>query len=134
MLKRTLRIDCNLPLDLVDNDLYDAIQRLAPFGMGNPEPTFVSKKVVIDDMRLVGRENKHLKLVFSCHPEASAEGSHEILRSTQNDKRRIGGIAFGMGERSSEFNIGDKVDIVYTVDENSWNGNKRLQLKIKDIR
>jgi len=38
-----------------------------------------------------------------------------------------------MGERSTDFHIGDKVDVVYTVSEDSWNGSKRVQLKIKDI-
>lgn len=49
-------------------------------------------------------------------------------------------IAFGMGERASEFHIADKGDIVYTIDEDRWlaraelGGNKRLQLKIKDMK
>ena len=43
------------------------------------------------------------------------------------------GIAFGMGERAKEFHIGDEVDVVYTISQDEWNGNKRLQLKIKDL-
>ena len=117
-LTRTLKIDCEIPMDFVNENMYEAIQNLSPFGMGNPEPTFVSRKVLIEDMRLVGRENKHLKLQFMIH----------------NSKFIIQGIAFGMGERASEFHIGDKVDVVYTIDENVWNGNKSLQLKVKDIR
>jgi single-stranded-DNA-specific exonuclease len=133
-LTRTLRIDCELPLSAIDSKLYQEIQKLVPFGMGNPEPTFVTKGVTIEDMRLVGAERKHIKFVFSCHPEASAEGSQEILRSAQNDKRRIDGIAFGMGERANKLHIGDKVDVAYTIDEDTWNGNERLQLKVKDMK
>ncbi|MBF8250187.1 MAG: putative single-strand DNA-specific exonuclease, single-stranded-DNA-specific exonuclease [Candidatus Levybacteria bacterium] len=116
LLTRSLKIDCELPLSLINLNLYDALQELAPFGMGNPEPTFISKKVIVDDVRLVGMEGKHLKLVVS----------------SQKSGVRLEGIAFGIGQ-SSKIHINDKIDIVYTIDENEWNGEKRLQLKIKDI-
>ena len=116
-LTRTLRIDCEFPLSMIEIDLYREIQKLAPFGMGNPEPTFVSKRVVIEDMRLVGAEKKHIKFRFKIYD----------LRFM------IDGIAFGMGGRANEFHIGDKVDIVYRIDEDTWNGDEKLQLKIKDI-
>lgn len=112
ILERELKIDCEISLSLVSQSLYGAIQKLAPFGMGNPEPVFMSKNVVIEDMRLVGFEGQHLKL-------------------------RVNGldaIAFRMGEKSKDFNIGDEVNIVYTIDQDEWNGESRLQLKIKDLR
>lgn len=115
---RTLRIDCEIFLSDVTEKLYDAVQNLAPFGMGNPEPTFLIKKVLINDMRLVGNERRHLKLEVK-HP-ASQVG--------------IEAIAFGMGDRSGEFHVGDIVDIVCTIDENKWLGTKKLQLKVKDLR
>ena len=117
-LTRILRVDCELPLSAVDKNLYDGIQNLAPFGMRNPEPVFVSKDVVIEDMRAVGINGKHLKLQFRI----------------QNSEFRINAIAFGMGERLGEFKVGDKVDIAYTIDKDTWNGNKKLQLKVKDLR
>jgi single-stranded-DNA-specific exonuclease len=86
--------------------------------MGNPEPVFVSKGVIIQDIRTVGMDRKHFKVEFRI----------------QNSEFRIQGIAFGMGERASEFRIGDKVDVVYTIDKDEWNGNERLQLKVKDLR
>ena len=134
LLTRTLKIDCEIPLGIVGEGLYHEIQKLSPFGMGNPEPTFISRGVIIEDMRLVGAERKHIKFVFSCHPEfISGSRLVGIPKQVRNDKRRIDAIAFGMGERSTDFHIGDKVDVVYTVSEDSWNGSKRVQLKIKDI-
>ena len=128
LLTRSLKIDCELPLSSIDLKLYESLQELSPFGMGNPEPTFLSKRVVVEDMRIVGRENQHLKLKLAY------------------DNRSIDGIAFGMGEKA-KIHVGDKADIVYTIDENEWparqsnaqafaggNGEKRLQLKIKDLR
>ncbi|MDO8582992.1 MAG: DHHA1 domain-containing protein [bacterium] len=110
LLTRSLKIDCELPLEFVDINLYEALQKLSPFGMGNPEPTFLSKNVVVEDLRLVGAEGKHLKLRLN----------------------GIEAIAFGMG--SLKLNVGDKVNIVYTIDENEWNNEKKLQLKIKNLK
>ena len=116
-LKRLLRIDLELPVLNLNQNLYDAIQKLQPFGMKNPEPTFLTKNLVIEDIRLVGNGGKHLK----------------IQLKSQNSKVKIDGIAFGMGEGNG-FKIGDSVDVVYNLSENEWNGNKNLQLKIKDIK
>ncbi|MCL5432861.1 MAG: single-stranded-DNA-specific exonuclease RecJ [Patescibacteria group bacterium] len=113
---RKLKVDCELPIDFIDENLYQAIQKLYPFGVGNPEPTFISKKVLVLDMRLVGNDGKHLKLFLS------------------GKDKKFSAIAFGMGAMSKEFKIGDKVNMVYSIEINEWNGNKRLQLKIKDIR
>ena len=118
-LTRTLRIDCEILLLLINGNFYDEIQKLSPFGVGNPEPSFVSRNVFVEDIRTVGYEGKHLKIKF---------------RIQNSEFRIIEGIGFGLGEKTSEFHIGDSVDIVFTIDENIWNGNKDLQLKIKDIR
>jgi len=118
LLTRSLKIDCELPLSFINLNLYESLQKLAPFGMGNPEPTFLSKKVFIDDMRLVGTENRHIKFRFKINDLGFM----------------IDGIGFGMGEMSTKIHIGDKIDIVYTTDENEWNGERRLQLKIKNLR
>ncbi len=112
MLQRSLRIDCEIPMEIIDQSLYKELQALAPFGMKNPEPTFVSRGVVIEDMRLIGKDKKHVKFKFKV----------------------IGGIGFGLAEKTAELHVGDKVDIVYTIDENEWNGNKTLQFKVRDIR
>ncbi len=116
LLERTIRIDLDLPYSQISQNLYDAIQKLQPFGMKNPEPVFLTNNFIVEDLRLVGNGGKHLKLEFRI----------------QNSEFRMEGIAFGMGD-SNGFKIGDSVDIVYTLDENKWNGYKKLQLKIKDI-
>ena len=43
-------------------------------------------------------------------------------------------IAFGQGDKAKSLKTGDKIDIVYTIAENIWNGKRSLQLKIKDIK
>lgn len=116
-LEKTLRIDCELPFSYLSQDLYDSIQKLAPFGMKNPEPVFASK-VLIKDMRLVGAEGKHLKLKLK----------------DPNSELVIHGIAFGQGEKSADFLVGDLAKIAYVIEQNEWNGNKKIELKIRDIR
>jgi single-stranded-DNA-specific exonuclease len=112
LLSRSLKIDCEIPLSFIDINFYKKLQELSPFGMGNPEPTFVSKGILVEDIRVIGVDGKHLKIKVN----------------------NMDAIAFGMGEKSFRIKIGDKINVVYTIDENEWNGEKRLQLKIKDLR
>lgn len=118
LLVRTLTVDCEIPLGLVTKDLYVTLQQLAPFGMGNYEPLFLSKKVLIREVRALGREGKHLRLV---------------LQEDDNAKP-IEAVAFGVGERISEIDQDDHLDIVYTIDINTWKGESKLQLKVKDFK
>ena len=86
--------------------------------MGNPQPTFLSTKVTIEDMRLVGVDGKHLK-----------------LRISQSDPtNQFDAIGFGMGRMSEKIRIGDNIDLVYQIERNVWNGNSKLQFKIKDFK
>ncbi len=117
ILERTLRIDMELPEGLITQKLYDSLKKLEPFGMKNPEPTFLTKGLVIENIRLVGNGNKHLKIDFK----------------TQISNSKFQSIYFKGGENNS-LSIGENVDVVYVIDENEWNGRKSLQLKIKDIR
>ena len=117
MLNQKLRIDCELATDSISSKLYDEIEKLQPFGMGNPTPTFMTEKIIIEDLKTVGFDGKHLRFKFSISQEST-----------------IDGIWFGGGDKVSSFKPGDKVNIAYTIDQDLWNGNKKLQLKIKDIK
>lgn len=117
LLVRKLKIDCELDLDLINVDLLEAINILSPFGYGNPEPVFLAKDVSIINLRSVGVDNKHLKLTIG----------------NQQSAIKFDGILFGY-DQGLNLKIGDKADVVYTISENEWNGNKKLELKIKDIK
>lgn len=116
-LERILRIDCELDSTFINYQTYSMTQTLAPFGMANPEPTFLTKGFMITDIRAVGKDGKHLK----------------IRLRIANFGVMINAIAFGMGEGNA-LKIGDKVDAVYTLESNNWGNNKNVELKIKDIR
>jgi single-stranded-DNA-specific exonuclease len=63
-------------------------------------------------------EAKHLKLVV---------GSQKL-------SVKFDAIAFNMGDKINEFRIGNKINIAYAIEKDDWNGNERLQLKIKDMK
>lgn len=116
MLKRSLAIDAELLFQEINDDLYKQLDSLAPFGVGNREPLFLTQNVSVDDFRVIGKEGTHLKLKVS------------------TGINQFDAIAFGLGARSSEIEIGSSVDIVYSIDENIWNGKRSLQLKVKDFK
>ncbi len=121
LLKRKLKIDCELELACINTSLYDTIQTLAPFGMGNPEPVFITRDVWVKDFRLLGKDQSHLRLELSSKNQKPESISHEA-------------IAFGMGKLTVKLKKKSTVDIAYSIDKNTWNGNTKLQLKIKDVK
>lgn len=118
LLSRMVRIDCELPLQYISQKLYDILQQLQPFGMGNPEPTFVAK-VTIVSFRLVGKDKNHVSL---------------LLAPSSASKITFSAIAFNAADMFQKINTGQEGEVVYTIDENVWKDKKTLQLKIKDIR
>ncbi len=107
ILVRKQRIDAEIELSIVNYQLFNLIQKFAPFGMGNPQPVFTTKKVTIDQVKPVGKLQQHRKLIIG----------------------RLEAMAFNLAEIPE-----NPVDLVYTVDQNTWNGNTKLQLIVKDIK
>ncbi len=110
----TIEYDCELELWAVNHPNYAFISSVAPFGRGNPAPTFMTRGVTVRDARTVGRDSSHLKLLIS--------GNGSELEA----------IAFGLGSRLTE--LGPTIDIVYSIDINDWGGRRRLELKVVDFR
>ena len=122
-LTRVLRVDAEIPLNLVTEELWQKLRDFEPFGFGNPEPVFATKNVRVLEARLVGADGKHLKLRLALPNlpnQPSLPNAHEA-------------IAFNFGKLYGQLQPNASVDIAYTIDMNLWNGTKRLQLKIKDI-
>ncbi len=115
LLVRKLKIDCELPFAVLTKELFESIKKLSPFGMANPEPVFVTREVTVESFRVLGKEGNHLKLVL------------------KQESNTFEAIAFGMGELGTKIKPGDKLDVAYVLDENTWNGETKLQLKVKDI-
>lgn len=112
---RKARVDCDLDFSDLSEFLYRELQKFTPYGFGNPEPAFSTKGVAVEGARLVGKDNTHLKL--------------RLVKGTRFDA-----IGFGMGEWYTKISPEKQVDVIYSVVMDTWNGNKRLQLKIKNIQ
>ncbi|EKD86046.1 MAG: hypothetical protein ACD_37C00502G0001 [uncultured bacterium] len=127
-LVRKLKIDCEIPISIIDLDLFAKISELEPFGMKNPAPVFLSKGLIIENMRLVGGD-KHLKISFQSRSDLDiASNQGRTLNGGS-----IGGIMFNY-DQSLSLKVGDIVDVVYSISQNEWNGSKKLELKIKDLK
>jgi len=112
--QRSINIDFELNDELITEKTYLEIQKLAPFGMGNNEPTFLTKNLEILDIKKIGKDKTHLKLVLG------------------TGKNRIHAIGFGLGKFDEIPESGDIIDVVYTLSINEWNDRKTLQLVIRD--
>ncbi len=118
LLTRTLRIDIEISLNMATQQLWQGMQEFAPFGFGNPEPVFTTHGVHLQDVRLIGKDNKHLKLRIV--------GDNAAIS--------LDAVGFNMGSMYGQLKENKTIDIAYTIDMNEWNGNRKLQLKLKDLR
>ncbi|MCW1888141.1 MAG: single-stranded-DNA-specific exonuclease RecJ [Candidatus Moranbacteria bacterium] len=113
-----LVLDMPVMLEHLSPALYRDLLKFAPFGEGNPEPVFGLEKVILDDVRFVGAGEKHLKLRIK----------------GKNGGKVLDAIAFNLGQKHGDLLVGQEIDIAFTLDENTWNGNTTLQLKVIDMR
>ncbi|MGZ3880426.1 MAG: single-stranded-DNA-specific exonuclease RecJ [Flavisolibacter sp.] len=108
-------IDAEISLMDIKQSFYDILCQMEPFGPDNLRPVFVAKKVYNTGWSKVVKEN-HIRFVL------------------QQGTAKITGIGFNMAEKMRLLEAGKAVDVVFKLDENEWNGEKSLQLKVLDVR
>jgi len=119
----TVKIDAEIRLKDLTWDLIRSLKKFEPFGVGNPRPLFLTRGVEVLNIRLLGSDGQHARLQVRDH-------NHSTIQPFSH----FSCIGFGFGERAAKLSPGDRVDIVYSLEEDTWNGERYLQLKLKDLR
>ena len=109
-----IKIDAKIDLSEINKDMVESLKQLEPFGEENKMPIFAFKNLKIDSIRALS-EGKHLKLTL------------------KDNNFIVSAIGFNMGELVEDYRIGDKVDIVGTLEINSFNGMDSIQINMKDM-
>lgn len=110
-----LKVDAQVDINEINKDMVESLKEMEPFGEENKTPLFMFKNLKIDSIRALS-EGKHIKLTLK-----------------KDDGNIIGAIGFNMGSLVNDYRIGDKVDIVGTLEINAFNGEESLQIVLKDI-
>lgn len=109
-----INIDAKINLSDINKEIVESLKLLEPFGEGNKTPIFAFKSLKIDSIRALS-EGKHIKMTL------------------KDENTIINAIGFNLGHLTDEFKIGDKIDVVGTLEINSFNGVDSLQIGIKDV-
>ena len=118
LLTPEISIDAEINLEDITPKFHRILKQFAPFGPGNMSPVFLTQN--LNDTgygKCVGGEDIHLK----CRVKKGG------------NKTEIDAIGFNLGEKCELITDAKKFKAVYSIDENEWNGNVSLQLKLKDI-
>ena len=115
----TLEIDAEIEAEDIDWELANDLKKMEPFGIGNAQPVFLARNMIVVDAKIVGNGQKHWKLA---------------LRGGGSSPKIFDAIGFSLAEKFPDLGKDDKMDIVFNLEEDEWNGNKKLQLKLIDIK
>jgi len=114
-LQPELRIDAEISIDDVADDLESVLRHFEPFGVGNPTPVFLSRSVrVTTSPRVVGADGLKLRVA--------------------SEARERDALGWGMGELASEISVDTRLDLAYRLERDTYLGESRLQLRIADLR
>ncbi|MDX1628062.1 MAG: single-stranded-DNA-specific exonuclease RecJ, partial [Fulvivirga sp.] len=112
-----IEIDTPLKFDQITANFFDVLQQLAPFGPGNEKPVFIAENVFVKgSVRLI--KGKHLKFV-ACQ---------------EKNNRKFEAIGFNLAPVAKEIAEGVLFKMVFTIEENTYQGLSSIQLNIKDIK
>lgn len=110
-----INVDSELSLKDINVESVKSLSLLEPYGEANKMPLFLFRNLKINSIRSLS-EGKHLKL------------------SLKDENFIVDAIGFNMGELSEKYLLDDRVDIVGSLDINSYGGNESVQIVLKDIR
>jgi single-stranded-DNA-specific exonuclease len=115
--EQTLDVDVGLPFTAITPKLLRILKQMEPFGPENSSPVFYTDGVVGSGYaKLVGQDKSHIKARF-----------------VQGASSPIDAIGFGLGKKMNLLKKGTPLRIAYALEENVWQGNVSVQLRLKDI-
>jgi single-stranded-DNA-specific exonuclease len=114
-LRQTLSADMEVSISELSFDVLKHLQYLEPTGYGNPDAVFVSRDVKVRSFRPVGAEGRHLKLSLE-----------------EDTGKAFDCIGFRMGHLKDS--LTPRLDVMYRLEANEFNGRTSLQLNLKDIK
>jgi single-stranded-DNA-specific exonuclease len=109
-------IDACIPIEEVNLESIQQLNLLAPYGMGNSKPRIMLEELSMQQLRQIGADHKHLKVVF------------EKAGST------LDGVGFGMGEYHSQISPLSKVSVIGELAVNEWNNIRKPQIFLRDMK
>ncbi len=118
LLTPEIRIDRPIRLEQIDARLVRILKQFAPFGPGNHTPAFLAGPL---------RDTGYARTVGDT-------GAHLKLSITQDGAGPIGGIGFGLGDKLADIRERRPFHAVLSVEENTWQGQTRIQLKVRDLK
>ena len=110
-----IKVDEEVNSKDININVVNELNMLEPFGEANKMPIFMYKNLKINSIRALS-EGKHLKLTL------------------KDENLVIDAIGFNMGHLTNEYLLGDKVDVLGSLEVNSYNGRESVQINLKDLR
>lgn len=115
-LRPTVHIDSEARFAELTPALAAELARFEPCGFGNPAPVLATRGARVRGLRTMGSEGAHLRL------------------NLIQDGVALDAIGFGLGAWAQRIDVGSVVDLAYTFEIDEWNGERRLQMKLRDLR
>ncbi len=116
LLQAEILIDREIQLSQITSKFHAVLKQFSPFGPSNRSPIFMTKDIADTGYaKKVGADQTHLKCTFS------------------NGEQAFGAIGFNLGSKVNLIKEQQPVKAVYAIEENEWNGNVSIQMRIKDI-
>jgi single-stranded-DNA-specific exonuclease len=117
MLIPVIEVDAPIQFDAITPRFLNILKQMAPFGPENHKPVFEARNVVVFNA-LSNFKDRHLRFL------AKQEGSENVLQA----------VAFDLAEHYDKMATGELFRMVFVVEENVFNGNTSIQLRVKDIK
>ncbi len=108
-------IDVEVNFKDINETFYKIICQMEPFGPDNMRPVFIARQVY---------ETGYSRIVKESH----------IKFTLKQENFTMEGIGFGLANKFSLLQPNVPIDVVFTIDENEWNGEKKLQIRVIDFK
>jgi single-stranded-DNA-specific exonuclease len=120
-----LNIDMEIDINEIDENLFKLLEKFKPFGKDNEKPKFLARNLEVFSFQGMGKESKHLKIMIKKDKMIKKFIGWNLCDEDENKNKK---------NWCKKLKIHDKIDVVFEVNKNEWNGNTEIQFMIIDLK